>query len=172
MQIIAWGIYAAAAYFLADWRNWRKYYPTYLFMLVANFFAAIVTFNHTLWIFKPTFLLANHTLTEFYIAFVAYLGTVMLFLSRYPKQNLMWQIGWILLWVGAYTLSELIPQYLGLVGYSHGWSLGWSIVHNLIMFPLIKLHHISPVWAWLVSAVYFVFVYNYFGLSIQDLKYN
>ena len=172
MQIINWGIYAIAAYFWADWRKWDKYYPTYLFMLAANFFASIFMFNHTLWLFRPTFLLANHTLTEFYIAFIAYLGTVMLFLSRYPKQHLLWQTGWIFLWVGAYTLSELVPFYFGLVGYSNGWSLGWSIVHNLIMFSMIRLHYISPGWAWLFSVIYFLFVYNYFGFSIQYLKYN
>ncbi|WP_371375556.1 CBO0543 family protein [Sporomusa aerivorans] len=173
MNLVCWGIYVVAAFLWADWRNWRQYYPTYLFMLASNFFASILTFNHTLWAFCPSFPFPNHSVTEFYIVFVTYPAIVLLFLSRYPKDGVIKQFGWGLLWVGAISLSELIGLYFGVISYKNDWSLGWSVVHNIIMFSALLIHHRhNPVWAWILSAIYLLFVWYYFGFNIEHLKYN
>lgn len=171
MQIINWFLYVVAAYLWADWRNWKEYYNTYIFMVAANFFASILMFNHTLWVFYPTFLLPNHTLTEFYIVFIAYPAIVLLFLSRYPENGGIRELGWNLLWVGALSVSEIIAYYFGVIAYKNNWSFGWSVIHNLIMFPSLRLHYINPVWAWVVGGVYLAFIWMYFNFSIHDLKY-
>lgn len=170
MHLFSWGIYFVAALLWGDWRNWQKYYPTYLFMLSLDFFAGIVTYNHTLWLFHSTFLLPNHTITDIFKNFIAYPGTVLLFLSRYPNDSFRRATGWIFIWITAYFLSEFIPYYFGGVTYQNGWFITWSIFHNIIMFPLLRLHHEKPSWAWGLGAVYFFFVWNYFDFNIQHFK--
>lgn len=170
MNLLVWGSYLLAAYLWADWRSWRQYYPTYLFVVATNLLSSIITFNHTLWNFPPTYLLANHTITEFYIMLVTYPAMVLLYLSRYPAKGLWQQVRWVLLWIAVFTLSELFLYHIEAIIYKNNWSLGWSVFHNIIMFPTLRLHFISPLLAWFVSALYFILIWNYFGFSIQGLK--
>lgn len=171
MLIFIWGLYILPALLWADWRKWQLCYPTYLFMVAANFFASILMFNHTLWLFHPTFLLPNHTFTEFYIAFVAYPPIVLLFLSRYPAQGLPRQLGWIFLWTALLSVSELIPYYFGVMTYKNNWSFFWSAIHNIVMFSTLRLHYKNWVWAWLLAALYLIFIWFHFNFDIQNLKY-
>ncbi|WP_373370790.1 CBO0543 family protein [Lederbergia panacisoli] len=76
-----------AAFIWGDWRNWKKYYPTILFMICSDFFSAILMYEHPLWMYKKSLLLPNHTLTNFFIAFLMYPAVVLIFLANYLKKN-------------------------------------------------------------------------------------
>lgn len=159
-----------AAWKWADWRKWEKYYPTFLFFLASDFFALVLTYNHTLWLFSPTIFLPNHTITDFGIVFVAGSATLLLYLSRYPSEGIYKQVIWTGIFVAAYTLIEALNHSMGKTTYEHGWSLGWSLVFNLVMFPLLRVHYLNPILAWVLAAVIGLFIWIHFGFRLQELK--
>jgi len=171
MQIMLCLLYVLAACKWADWQKWERCYPTFLFFLVADFFAMVLTTNHTLWLFYPTFLLPNHTLTDFCIAFVATSATLLLYLSRYPADGSMYkQAIWTGIFAAAYSLTELLTHSLGLLVYEHGWSLGWSAIFNVVMFSLLRAHYLKPGLAWALSVAFGLFIWIHFDFSLHGLK--
>ncbi len=170
MRIILNLLYVVAAWKWSKWRNWREYYPTFLFMLAVDYATTVLMYNHTLWYFCPTFLLPNHTITDFWISLTVYPATILLFLSRYPKGNLSKQVGWIIFWVVVLTTHEAITYSSGKTTYDHGWSLGWSAAFNVAMLSILRVHYINPGLAWAMSGVVAAFILSYFGFSLQELK--
>lgn len=170
MYIILAISFLLAAWKWGDWRNWERYYSTYLFMLATDFLAGYVTFNHTLWKFQPCFLALNHTITEFWWTFTIYPATLLLYLPHFPKRKfngLLWIGGWVAL----YSLIETSLASIGLMTYENGWSLSWSVIFDVVMFSVLRIHFHRPGWAWFVSFLFFIFVWIYFGFSINHLKY-
>lgn len=170
MQILLCLLYVLAAWKWGDWRNWRKYYPTYVYVLASEAIAFIVTYNHTLWRFNPSFLLPDHTMSEASFAFIVFPATVLLYLSRYPNDGPGKQATWTGLWIAGFTATEAVTHYLGIIVYENGWCIGWSAVFNLIMFPVLRVHYLQPGLAWCLWGVYAAFIWIHFGFGIQDLK--
>lgn len=170
MKIIICLMYVLAAWKWANWRNWQKYYPTYVYLLASEGIGFIVTYKHTLWRFYPSFLLPNHTLMEACVAFVAYPAIVLLYMSRYPNDDLYKKGVWIGLFVILTTFSEVIAHYWGLIVYENGWSLGWTTIFNLVMFIVLRVHYLRPPFAWCLWGVFSAFIWFYFDFSLQDLK--
>lgn len=154
----------------ADWKNWRKYYPTYLFMVAVNFITELIMYSHILWQFCPSLLLPNHTVSTIFYSFTLYPSTVLLYLSRYPDTSYLCQVGYIALWVALYSLIEVLTNTLGIFCYQNGWTIWWSILLNIIMFTTLRIHLINPLLAWLIEFVFAVFVLVVFGFSLSDFK--
>ncbi|MDR3591550.1 MAG: hypothetical protein P4N41_17990 [Negativicutes bacterium] len=170
VRIIVSLIYVAAAWKWSKWKDWQKYYPTYLFMLASNFFGAILAHNHTLWKFSPSFFLPNHTFSDIWIALVSFPSVSLLYLSRYPENGVFLQVGWIILWTCITTLNEAMAFSIGNISYDHDWSLAWSAAFNLTMFITLRVHFLNPLAAWVLSAVVSLFIWNYFGFNIEEMK--
>jgi len=170
MQIMICLLYLLAAWRWVDWRNWERYYPTFLFFLIADFFALILTSNDTIWLFYPISRLPNHTITDFCIVVVTGSATLLLYLSRYPSEGMYKQAMWTGIFVAACTLTKALTHSLGLLVYEHGWSLGWSAIYYLAMFPLLRIHHLKPSLAWGLAVVVGLFFWIHFGFNLQKLK--
>ncbi|WP_223292278.1 hypothetical protein [Salipaludibacillus neizhouensis] len=66
LQTISWYIpffFTASLLILTgcfgDWGNWRKYYPTILFIVLVCLFAYALTYDQPLWLYHGIFLSPN-----------------------------------------------------------------------------------------------------------------
>lgn len=145
--IFAWVI---ITYRIGDWRNWRLYYPTILFFCCGNLIGFEVYHNHLLWEFKGSFL-SHVTIDIIQIVFI-FSCTTILFLQYYP-QKIVRQILYILLWVCIYSIIEYFFSLLGGIVHHNGWTLWWSIIHNIYQFILLRIHHKQPILAWILAFI-------------------
>lgn len=138
-----------AAWRWSDWRDWRQYHSTMLYVTAAGFLYEFLTLDQTLWVFHPDFLY-NQTITIIVYAVVTMPLTILLYLSNYPK-TIGKQIRHICLWIGIYVSAELLLFVSGRITYQNGWNMGISVLFDMMMFPMIKLHHSRPLLAYIVT---------------------
>jgi hypothetical protein len=161
-------LYLIASWCFGDWRNWRKYYPTILFVIIVNFATCILTYNHSLWYFEKTLFMPNNTLINFFISFTSF---PLIYLSQYPfKSRPSWQLAYIAFWVVLSVLFEGVFLLTKLITYHNGWNFGWSILVWLNMFISLRLHYTRPLWAWLLFFGGTIFMVWYFHVPILTLN--
>jgi hypothetical protein len=154
-----------------DWKNWKKYYPTILFIISVDFFISILTYEYPLWTFHGAILIPNHTITDFLIAFTGLSQMALIYLSRYPyKSEWYRQLVYVALWASSYILIEFIFMFAKLITYNHGWNIGWSILVWFFVFIGLRLHYTKPLWAWLLCFLCTAFMIIYFHIPISKLK--
>ncbi len=154
-----------------DWKNWRIYYSTIIFVIGVNFFISLLTYEHPLWLFHKSFLVPNHTIADFFIAFTNYPLIVLIFLSLYPyKSKLHKQFAYISFWSILFTAIETIFLFLKLMSYHNGWNFLWSIVVWFFIFIGIIIHHKKPLFAWLLCFSCTIFLILYFQIPVSKMK--
>lgn len=166
-QIIVSLLIVFAAWKWGDWKNWRLYYPTILFFIATNFLASVLTFNYPLWEYESPLL--KTTLSDILIALVFFPATILLYLPYFPK-GLTKGALYVFLWVIIYTITEIVSHRLGYFSYHHNWNIWWSILFNLVMFPILLLHHKSPPRAWLLSVIVTIAILIHFEIPFSSLK--
>lgn len=164
IRVVSASGFFVSAYKWGDWKNWKRYYPTMVFFGMGDLIYITVFNDKPLWKFPTNFLSAP--LDELLLIFSCFFPTTLLFLSNYPKK-LYDQIVYNSIWVGIYMFIEIIDFKLGIIEYSNGWNIYWSLLHNTIQFPLIALHHTKPVLAWAIALVFLVVIMNIFNVPFM-----
>ncbi|WP_010283042.1 CBO0543 family protein [Bacillus timonensis] len=163
-----------AAFKWGDWRGWREYYPTILFFIMGDLLKNVLFHDYWIWTFHETMfaknILVNHTFISLLIMFIAYPATVLIYLGRFPETK--WKKPlWIGLWVFLYVIVEYISlQYFHLITHHHGWSMYWSILFNLVMFMMLRLHQKQPLLALGVSVIWILFLLYMFPIPLKYIK--
>lgn len=174
MHLIYNALLLLAAIKWGDWRSWREYYPTILFFIMGDLLKNFLFHDYLIWTYQETMfaqnILSNHTFISLLIMFVTYPSTTLIYLGRFPEEK--WkQLLWIGLWVFIYVVIEYINlEYLHLIKHHHGWSMGWSILFNLVMFPMLRLHQKRPLIAWGLSIIWIIFLLTRFPIPMEYLK--
>ncbi|CAH1213176.1 hypothetical protein PAECIP111891_03924 [Paenibacillus allorhizoplanae] len=150
----------------ADWKNWHKYHPTMLFILAGGLLYEYLTHDFNLWVFHPDFLY-NHQITVIVYAVITMPLSVLLFLSRYPTTTKLKQLMYLLKWVFIYSVVELALQISGRISYGHGWTFWHSVMFDVMMFPMLRLHHTKPLRAYLLSLIIIVVLMWYFKVPLH-----
>jgi hypothetical protein len=154
-----------------DWKNWLLYLPTIQYFIISDMLYNLLTWDYSLWSYPhPPNLLPNHLLNNLFIMFVIYPSTMLIFLYRFPKQNLVKQTLYIFTWIVLWLAFELVMVLKGLCVYSHGWTYGWSIAFVCIMVPMLILHYKRPLWAYIVSAPITLFLLLWFHVPVFSVK--
>ncbi|WP_414714867.1 CBO0543 family protein [Sporomusa sp.] len=169
MRILLAFFFVLAAWKWANWRNWKEYYPTILFMFTISLLVDIITANHKLWLLTNDPFTTSYTANGVFATFTMFPAKVLLYLSNFPKKS-SHKIYYILAWIIFFTLIELGAWHLDLFIYDHGWSLAWSLLFNCVMVPLLWIHHHNPLLAWALSAGFITFIWTHFGFYIELLK--
>jgi hypothetical protein len=169
MRILLALIFVLIAWKWSNWKDWKEYYPTILFMIAMSLLADIITANHKLWLLINSPFATSHTANSLFITYTIFPATVLLYLSNFPHKS-SHKIYYTLMWSTLYSFIEFNTVRLGLFTYDNGWSLVWSILFNCFMFPLLWLHHLNPILAWTLSACFLIFILEYFGFYIDLLK--
>lgn len=155
------------AYKWGDWRNWRRYYPTMLFMGMGDLISCLVFAEKPLWKFQTDFLVPS--LTELFVIFTIFFSTILIFLSKFPKK-LSNQILWTILWILIYTVKEFLTSLINMFTYHNGWTIWWSALFNIIVFPLLILHQKNPIFAWLIALAFLFITMHIFNVPFVLVK--
>lgn len=169
MHIIGQFLWIFAAWRWSDWRNWKKYHSTILYMIVFALLYDVLTYNYSLWIFSD-FFLPTHTLNSLAVTFVGFSCSVLIFLSRFPKQSKIKQIIYIALWVILYVAIEYFFVVIDLFHYDNGWNIWWSGLLDATLFPMLLLHHKKPLLAYLISILLVICYFLVFDVPISKMK--
>ncbi|MBT2688191.1 hypothetical protein J7I93_08355 [Bacillus sp. ISL-47] len=167
-------LFLLAGYKWGDWKNWRDYYPTILFFIGGDLLKNFLFRNYPMWQYKETIfaenLLIGHPVINLMIMAIVYPATILIFLGHFPNERLK-QAVWIGLWVFLYCSIEFVNlQYLHLIEHSNGWSIGWSILFNIFMFFIFRIHHKRPLMALGIGFLWILFLWNMFDVPIELLK--
>jgi hypothetical protein len=174
MRIILYLAFIIAAYLWGDWKNWRKYYPTFLFWIGGDFFYNALLHNHRLWYFSKGIIgdkiLHGHLIVCFFIMLFSYTSTLLIYLGRFPKQKVN-QCFWFLMWVFIFSFIEFVThRYFHSIKYQYGWNIYWSILFNFVMFTVLKIHYSKPLLAWIISIIFLIFLSNEFNLPRESFE--
>ncbi|MFA1710487.1 CBO0543 family protein [Peribacillus frigoritolerans] len=157
-----------------NWRRWRDYYPTILFFIIGDLLYSCLLYNHQLWAYQEIFfgvhILRNDLIISLIIMFLAYPSTIMIYLGRFPQSKRK-QSFWIAFWVILYSSIELINlKYLDLINHYNGWNIWWSVLFNIFMFSILRIHFKKPLLAWGVSIVWILILWNVLNIPIEKIK--
>lgn len=150
-----------------DWKNWRKYYPTILYVIVWDLLYNLFTVNHPLWRLEHPIL--KHTFSDLLLAFVSFPCYIFLFLPHIPKFSIVKQILHIAFWAILLSILEAISVSLQTISYHNGWNFWWSVVFNIITFSMIRIHYENPLLAWPISILLFLIIMVIFKLPLSSL---
>lgn len=146
-----------------DWRNWRLYYPTILYLMVGNLVCDYLLHGRQMWGFGK--FIDAYPVLSLAVMLLLYPATVILYLTFLPKPAGR-QALYVLLWVGIYTAIEMLAYLTGGFCYHSCWNIWLSLAFNAIMFPLLLLHYKKPLLVWpLSAAICFLFLW-WFGIPL------
>ncbi|WP_308639839.1 CBO0543 family protein [Paenibacillus silvisoli] len=164
-EVIGVSSWIIAGWVWGDWRNWRKYESTILFMILLDTLYYYVSQDHRLWTLEPQ----APFRTEFAALlgeFIVFASAVLMFLGRFPK-GLKQGLLWTLLWIAIFSANEALLLVTGTFSYSNGWTLFDSIVFCFLMFPVLRLHHVKPLAAYALSIPACILYIYYYNISIH-----
>lgn len=145
-------MWAFIVYKWGDWRNWRQYQASILYVIAADFLYNFLCYRYSMWEYPPNLIFSTHTATSLFYSLTIHPCVLILFLGKYPNGKKR-QTFWIALWVLVYAVIEWIEFQMGVIVYHHGWNFFWSVVLMCIALPMVRLHQQKPLWAYGASAV-------------------
>ena len=125
-----------------DWRNWRLYYPTILFVMFGDLIQMIITYNYPLWTYNSSF--TSHTIINLIVIFTVFPSFVILFIPRHPKNGIIKKGLYMLSLALLFTLIEWFSYLTRSFSYYHNWYIWYSLVFNIILVSLIRIHYNDP----------------------------
>lgn len=138
-----------ACWITGDWRKTKEYYPTALYFVIGNLTYNFLVYGNPLWRFGGIFDIPILTIT---IMVLAYPSTTILYLAHYPSTRLEQGV-YVAFWAIFFTLIEWISYLFAGFEYYNGWNIFWSLLFDILMFILLRLHYKKPVLVWPISAV-------------------
>lgn len=163
-------VWLTALFLWGDLRNFKKYYPTFLFFLLGDFLYLYFLSDHfPMWTYVPQGLDKEIGLTgtniSLSVMFIKYPVTILIFLGRYPeKQTRVKQLIYLLIWSVIYTINEVLDKSFGLMKYDNGWNIWWSALFDFVMFSILRLHHVRSFHAWVASLIFVLFLWYVFDV--------
>ncbi|WP_052404854.1 CBO0543 family protein [Bacillus rubiinfantis] len=141
IAIATWSL--IVSFWKGDWKNLAQYYPTLQYFVIGNLtYEYVAHFNFHLWKMDGKGLFPE-IIADFILLFLIAVPAIFVYLSNYPNERRK-KLQHILKWVLIFTAIEWISgKYFGIIKYEHGWSIWWSFLFNMIMFPMLRLHFIS-----------------------------
>ncbi|AFC33217.1 hypothetical protein PM3016_6602 [Paenibacillus mucilaginosus 3016] len=162
-------LWILAAFRWAD-RNWERYYPTLLFSVIGNCLYELLCYRYPLWQMEPNGLPAAMIPILLLILIGMPLST-WVYLSLYPSGG-----GWlaqarhILAFTAVFILLEFVSVKCGSITYHNGWHLGWSLLFNIFMFIMLRIHFLKPLTGLVLSAAYTLLLMSLFHVSLDKMK--
>jgi hypothetical protein len=167
-HLIASAVWIGVAWKWGDWRNWRAYYATILYLVACDLLYNVLTDGHPLWIYTKT-VIPNHTLTSLLVMFVIYPCTLLVYLGHFPIRGRLRKVLYILTWALLWFSIECVLYFLHLIRYDNGWSVWVSLPFNLVIFSMLNFHQRHPLRAVVLSAVLVVILLNLFHVQVGQL---
>lgn len=162
-------LFLIAVFKTGDWKSWQKYYPTVLFVIAVNLAASFLTYHYILWGYNPDLLIKTQTTIELFNSFFMLPATTFIYLSRFPRALSPYY--YISFWVLLYASLEFIDHYIiGGISYSNGWSWFFSLLFDIAMFSIIRIHYLKPILGWIVTLLLSVVILLVFNFMSGEFK--
>ncbi|MFC5653572.1 CBO0543 family protein [Paenibacillus solisilvae] len=162
-------LWILAAIRFAD-RNWERYYPSLLFAALFNGVYELICYRYPLWQLEPNGLPA----AMIPILLLTLLGmplSTWVFLSNYPKQaRILPQIYYIGFFTAIFVLLEFVSVKCGSITYHNGWNLLWSLLFDMVMFTMLRVHFRKPLIGLLLSIPYAGLLMIIFKVTFDKMK--
>jgi len=153
-----------------DWRNWEKYYPTVLFAVVGDLLYEVICSEYPLWAMEANGL-PNRTLPMLLLGFIGMPLSVMIYLSNYPDRGtIKQQFMYIVLFTYIFVILEYISIQYGSITYHNGWNLFWSLVFDVAMFTILRIHSRNVKMALVLSVGFILVLSLLFDLTFDKMK--
>lgn len=140
-----------AAWKWGDRRNLKLYYPTALFVISGNYIFEFISSNKHLWLFESPWL--GHSIPNLVIALIVYPSLTIIYLPHFPQRNYKNMIFYISAWVLVITIIEYVSFLLGYFSYHNGWNIWWSLLFNMVWFPMVRIHYEKPIFGVAIALV-------------------
>ena len=134
-----------------DWRNWKTYYATILFLIAGDYIYYFVAGAKPLW--QYTAKLFPGAIATLIISLIIYPCTVLLFLPFYPISGVIKKVRYITTWVCLYAFLEYLALKYNYMQYFNGWHFVYSVMFDYTLFPLLRIHQKNPPLAWFLSCI-------------------
>lgn len=165
--VIAWII---IGYFVVDWKDWRKFYPTVLYYWASNLLYDYLYYNHSLWVFKAvTTDSLNHTIILLSFLFIIIPVAILAYLQHFP-QNAVNKAIYIFIWTTFFWIVEFLFYKMDMFVYGNGWNIWHSAWFDLLMFIMFRLHYKKPLTAIGLSAISVIAFTMFFPIPFKSLK--
>jgi hypothetical protein len=149
----------------ADWKRWRQFHASMIFIAAGGFLYEYIVADYTLWKFYPSFLLSERMTVILYAVLTMPLS-ILLFLQHFP--DTLWrQLRYILMWSMIYISGEAILLFTNSIAYEHGWHFWYSLMFDIVLFTVIAIHHTHPARAYLLSIPIIIFLIHYFNVPFH-----
>lgn len=153
-----------------DWKNWKKYYPTIQFFIIFDLFYHLIFHDYPLWKFEELVpILKRDIFISLTFMFLRYPATVLIYLGNFPKEKvkgILWYIFWVLL----YFILEIIDLKIGLIKHSNSWHIGWSLIFDMLLFAILKIHHHKPLLGWGLALLSSIILWNLLEVPFSILE--
>ncbi|MCA1029612.1 hypothetical protein LCL95_01040 [Bacillus timonensis] len=170
ISIIVTAIFLLSAWKWGDWKNWRKYYPTMLYMVLNAVLFNLLTYEYPTWEWRDNSrIFPNHTLLDMWIIFTQFPAVVLLVLS-YHQNTFKTKFKRWLLWTSIFSGLEIVVLQIDYIVYENHWTIEWSIFFNAITFFMIQLHHRRPLLTWMLSIVFIGFLCFIFEIPLTKMR--
>ncbi|WP_408010224.1 CBO0543 family protein [Pseudalkalibacillus sp. A8] len=173
MQIVYPIIFFIISLRWGKWKNWQKYYPTILFMVVGNLFYLYLFKEYPMWRFEHTFeekLLPTRMSINVLKVFTSFPILTLIFLSHYPEdRNVKKKVSYIIFWSILFGVIEYVSKLFGMISYHHTWNMWWSLFFDSVMFSILAVHYKRPIIAWIVSGLFILFLWKVFHIDFELL---
>ncbi|MFT4415837.1 CBO0543 family protein [Fredinandcohnia humi] len=149
--------------------TFKQYRPTFIFFILGDFvYLYMLSDYYPMWSYSHQGVDRELGITNTHVSLsimaVKYPATILIFLGRYPEtKSICKQAIYILFWSLLYVINEISDLFFGLK-YSNGWHLGWSALFNIVMFTILRIHHVKPLRAWVASGFFVVFLWIIFDV--------
>ncbi len=166
LLIALWALFAAWRW--GDWSKIYHYYPTMLYIIIFDLQYNFMThsFDFHLWKMDELFF-PNHWYTDIISSYILLPVAAFLFLSNYPNEWKKKHLHYAK-WITIFGLLESIGLMFESIKYENDWNLYWSLLFNLVTFPILRLHYLRPFLAWPVSIVITLLLVWFFEVPISD----
>ncbi|UJF34877.1 CBO0543 family protein [Paenibacillus hexagrammi] len=168
ISIYIWSLFAMWKW--SNWRRWRQYHSTLLFMPLANLVYSLLVNDPDFYLWKYTYSpFLSPELASFFYSVLVFPATVLLFLSNYPAHaGVKDELIHILKYIGIYIVFEWIGLEVGAIEHAHGWNLLWSTWFNLLTFSILRIHHTNPSAAYFLSSLITGYLLFHFHVPLWD----
>lgn len=158
-------LFILAAWRWGDWRHWQKYHSTILYFLLGDVFYMVLTSNYPLWQHQPMPPIHSYIGVEI-CCLVTFASTALIYLGLFPN-GVGKSMLWIGFWVVLYSLIEVIYLHFGAIKHFNGWTMLYSVLFNMMTFPMLRLHFRRPLLTYVISIPIAVAILVIFKVPIR-----
>jgi hypothetical protein len=169
MRLVFIALVWVIAFFKSDWRRWRDYQATILFIIAADFLVSLITYKHTLWDLSSE--LGGHVVNDFLLAVLFFPPSILLYFTYFPERKGIFQKSFYLMfWVLLFTCIEVIEYFLDNIKYDNNWGFLASLTFNIALFIALTVHQKWPFFAYFLYLIYILLLITICDIPFSEIK--